>query len=67
MIEIFGYIMLTVSILANGDIVGKATDYYTSYDDCFIDSLRKRENRSLDNIGTGYVCVEDYIDGTISQ
>ena len=55
MIEIFGYIMLTVSILANGDIEGKATDYYTSYDDCFIDSLRKRENRSLDNIGTGYV------------
>jgi hypothetical protein len=33
----------------------------------FIDSLRKRENRSLDDIGTGYVCVEDYIDGTISQ
>ena len=67
MIEIFGYIMLTVSIHANGNIQGEAVNYYTSYQDCFIDAARKRSERVLDDIGKGYVCVEEYIDGTISQ
>ena len=51
MIEIFGYIMLTVSIHANGNIQGEAVNYYTSYQDCFIDAARKRSERVLDDIG----------------
>ena len=67
MIEVFGYIMLTVNILANGTIQGEAINYYASYEECFVDAARKRSERVLDDIGKGYVCVEDYIDGTISQ
>jgi|TARA_Y100000022_G_scaffold187534_1_gene185060 hypothetical protein len=68
MIEVFGYIMLTVNILANGTIQGEAVNYYASYEECFVDAARKFDARVVGDVGIGYVCVEDYIDyGTISQ
>ena len=39
MIEVFGYIMLTPNILANGTIQGEVVNYYASYEECFVDRL----------------------------
>ena len=56
---VVGYILVAVSILANGVVEGKALDYYTSNMDCYSVALK---HESLADPGVGFVCLEDYVE-----
>tara|TARA_Y100000992_G_scaffold268414_1_gene207555 strand:- start:69 stop:266 length:198 start_codon:yes stop_codon:yes gene_type:complete len=53
-----GYILVMVTILANGDIYGEALDYYVDQNDCIETAIYEAENSQP---GISYVCVADYV------
>ena len=40
---IYGYILVMVTILANGDVTGKALNYYTGSYECWKNALMEEE------------------------
>tara|TARA_B100000212_G_C27264076_1_gene485780 strand:- start:705 stop:875 length:171 start_codon:yes stop_codon:yes gene_type:complete len=53
---IYGYILVMVTILANGDVTGEALDYFTDPMECIEQGYIEEENAEP---GVGFVCLED--------
>ena len=56
---ILGYILVAVTINAQGVVVGEALDYYTEEYGCWKNSILHKEEASP---GTAYVCIEDAVE-----
>lgn len=52
----YGFILLSVWIMSNGDITGQALNWYDNPTECWEEAIRMKEN---DVPGVGYLCVED--------
>ena len=57
-----GYILVMVTILANGNVYGEALDYFTDQNDCIETAIYEKENSEP---GISFVCVEDFIQDPI--
>ena len=53
---ILGYILTMVYITLQGDVQGKALNYYITITECHADAVELELNSSP---GVGYVCLED--------
>ena len=53
---ILGYILTMVYISLQGEVQGKALNYYITLQDCYTDAV-ELERKSAP--GIGYVCLED--------
>jgi len=53
---ILGYILTMVYITLQGDVQGKALNYYITLQECNADAVELELNSSP---GVGYVCIED--------
>ena len=53
---ILGYILTMVYITLQGDVQGKALNYYITLQECNADAVELELNSSP---GVGYVCLED--------
>ena len=54
----FGYILVVVAILANGDIEGQAIDWYADPHECY---ARVEWEEDKADLGLGFTCVEDVV------
>ena len=55
---IFGYILVMVTILADGTVTGESIDYFKDPNECFQNVLWEEE---IAGPGSGFVCIEDTI------
>ena len=53
---IYGYILVMVTILANGTVTGEAINYYTGSYECWKNAIMEEEKAEP---GIGFVCIED--------
>ena len=53
---ILGYILTMVYISLQGDVQGKALNYYITLQECHADAVELELNSTP---GIGYVCIED--------
>ena len=53
---ILGYILTMVYISLQGDVQGKALNYYITIEECYADALQAEIAAEP---GVGYVCLED--------
>ena len=53
---ILGYILTMVYITLQGDVQGKALNYYITLQECNADAVELELNSTP---GIGYVCIED--------
>ena len=56
---ILGFILVAVSINAQGIVEGQALDYYTGEYECWKNSVLYKEEAPL---GVSYVCIEDAVE-----
>ena len=56
---ILGFILVAVSINAQGIVEGEALDYYTGEYECWKNSVLYKEEAPL---GVSYVCIEDAVE-----
>ena len=56
---ILGFILVAVSINAQGIVEGQALDYYTGEYECWKNSVMYKEDAPL---GVSYVCIEDAVE-----
>ena len=55
----YGYILVLVTILANGDVTGHAVDYYDDPHECY---AMVQYEEDIADPGVGFVCIEDIVD-----
>ena len=53
---IYGYILVMVTLLANGEVTGEALDYFVDPVECVEQGFIEEENAEP---GVGFVCLED--------
>ncbi len=59
MVEVLGYILVAVKIVALGDITGVALDYFADANTCVTHAIELEATAPL---GVGYVCLEDFVE-----
>tara|TARA_B100001996_G_scaffold369036_1_gene342081 strand:- start:48 stop:224 length:177 start_codon:yes stop_codon:yes gene_type:complete len=55
---IYGYILVMVTILANGTVTGESIDYFEDPHECYQHVIW---NEEIADLGTGFVCIEDTV------
>ena len=53
---IYGYILVMVTILANGTVTGESINYYTGSYECWKNAIIEEQEAEP---GVGFVCIED--------
>ena len=61
---IFGFYLLVLSILPNGDVSGEVLDYYADADNCFSAAIEMKRDAGP---GVGFTCIEDVVEYDIHQ
>ena len=55
---IYGWILVMITLYPDGTLDGGAIDYFRTFPECFV----AMQELSVTGQGTGYTCVDDYVD-----
>ena len=56
---IYGFYLVMVMMLPNGDVQSEVLNHFTSAEECIMEGNWEEENAAF---GVGFVCLEDYVE-----